>query len=754
VTRTRLTAFVLATLSLLAPAAVRTGSAAATDTSATGRGRAASDPTPAPGGPPSASNCGQIQLAPVLATDQSDDGKPIVPQPDRRGVYVPIVLVPDWAGLGTHDDTRTGDFSAPVDMSAAGPPPAAPRASFVGLLQQIPGAAVYTFDYRKSAGKWVDDPGIGPALGDAIDCVTGDLGQKAILVTHGLGGVAARYAVAGNVPGHDRGAKVSNVIGYGAPQLGSQLADLLNTGIGTTASEPRTVLRLLLGACAGLPPTQFDPKSPCGFLPAEAAALAAGGGEAYQATSEQQIGLLPYPVGVTLDAFAGDVTVKAPTLGWFNLHPFRTDAIPMGDLVASTAAVTASARSQLRSACAFSLDGYGMPNQGIALHLAQPTAPDAGATWSATVQPCYGPDLPRVSDFANAVSAVVTKEIRNRQPLLSTEVQTLPVPALCGHPAGNLVGGYLPGIEPNQGYVALAASVDPNRTKDYVSYGDINHDDVADTIVVLKCADANGPGADVVAAYDSQGNALGVISLDQITKQPRNEIYKVGVSKEQGQIEWRTTRPTDAACCPTVDAYATFTFDPATGGLKAGTLQSYNETTPAGQLMDYARTGNTSAKAVALAPPDILNQMIAANRDTAAFESLTCYGPTPPDNTWPAAALAEFGRHWPPDDGAMHGDRYCLIKLSAVGAAAASANPVPPGATSPPEPERYALLGMAHSGFKAWRAVEFRMPGGSGSGSGPGNPQPGGPLGGGGDNGGGGLFGPGGPLGGELTTER
>jgi hypothetical protein len=266
VTRTRLATLALATLSLLAPVATRTGPAAATDapaTDATAAGtepRAATEPTPAPGGPPDASNCGQIQPAPVLATDQADDGKPIVPQPDRRGVYVPIILVPDWSGLGTHDDTRTGDFSAPVDMSAAGPPPAVPRASFVGLLQQIPGAAVFTFDYRKSAGKWVDDPGIGPALGDAIDCVTADLGQKAILITHGLGGVAARYAVAGNVPGHDRGAKVSNVIGYGAPQLGSQLADLLDTGIGTTASEPRTVLRLLLGACAGLPPTQFDPK--------------------------------------------------------------------------------------------------------------------------------------------------------------------------------------------------------------------------------------------------------------------------------------------------------------------------------------------------------------------------------------------------------------------------------------------------------------------------------------------------------------
>ncbi|HEX3828823.1 MAG TPA: hypothetical protein VHV82_16290 [Sporichthyaceae bacterium] len=729
--RIRIAGLALAALSLLAPTAAVAGPVAP--------GAAAP-----PSAPPSASNCGQIQLAPVLATDQTDDGKPIVPQPDRRGVYVPIIMVPDWSGQATHDDSRTGDFSAPIDMSASGAPPAAPRASLIGLLQQIPGAAVYTFDYRKSAGRWVDDPGIGPALGDAIDCLTGDLGQKAILLTHGLGGIAARYAVAGNVPGHDRGAEVTNVIGYGSPQLGLQLADLLNTGVGTTASEPRTMLRLLLGACAGLPATQFDPKAPCGFLPAEAKSLAAGGGEAYQATSEQQIGLLPYPVGVTLDSFAGDVTVKAPTLGWFNAHPFRTDAITMGDLVASTASVTVSARSQLRAACAVSLDAYGMPNQSVGLHLTQQNAPDAGATWSATAQPCYAPDLTRVSDFADSISSIITKEIRNRQPLLSTEVQSLPVPALCGHPAGKLVGGYLPGIDPTEGYVALAASLDPSRTKDYIVYGDINNDGVPDTVVVLKCADANGPGADVVAAYDSQGSALGVISLDQITKQPRNEIYKVNVVKEEGRIEWRTTRPTDAACCPTVDAYATFNYDPTTGGLKAGTLQSYNETTPAGQLMDFARTGNTGKAAQALAAPDILNQMIAANRDTAAFESLTCYGPTPPDTSWPAAASAEFGRPWPPNDGRPHGDRFCLIKLADVGAAQASANPLPPGTTAPPEPERYALLGMAHTGFKTWRAVEFRMPGASG----PINSQPGAPGPGDGNPGvGGGLFGPGGPLG-------
>lgn len=724
--RTRFAVVTIAALILLAPAA------------ALARPAAAAVPT---AGPPSASNCGQVQLAPVLSSDSGDDGSAITPQPDRRGVYVPIIMVPDWTGLATHDDSRTGDFSAPLDMSSTGNPPAASRASLIGTLQQIPGAAVYTFDYRKSAGKWVDDPGIGPALGDAIDCLTADLGQKAMLVTHGLGGVAARWAVAGNVAGHDRGDKVSDVIGYGSPQQGSQIADLLNTGVGITASEPRTMLRLLIGACAGLAPTPLDPRSPCGFLPAQAQALGLGGGDGYQATSQQQQSLQPYPVGVNVDSFAGDVSVKAPALGWFNARPFRTDAIPMGDLVASVASTTAGAHTQLRAGCSFATTAFGAGSQSVGLALTNANAAAAGP-WASTDQPCYSADLPRVSEFADSLTQIVTKEIRNRQPLLSSEVQSLPVPELCGHPAGNLVNGKLPNVDPTQGYVALAASLDPNRTGDYIAYGDITHDSVPDTVVVLQCTDSSNVVQQIVAAYDSQGTALGVIALDQITKQPRNDIYSVKVAGEQGEIRWRTTRPTDSACCPTVDAYATFTWD-QTAGLKAGTLQSYNETIPAGQLMDFARTANTGKKALQLvASADILNAMIAANRDTAAFESLTCYGPSPADTSWPKVALTEYGESWPPNDGIQHGDRFCLIKLSSQSATAASANPAAPGAPpNPQEPERYALLGMQHAGFRSWKAVEFRMP--NGQVTTPGGSQPGGPIGG----GGGGLFGGGGPLG-------
>jgi hypothetical protein len=689
-------------------------------------------------GAPNAAACGSIELAPII--DHADDGSKIKSQPDRRGVYVPIIMVPDWTGRATHDATRTGEFSVPLDMSTTGTPPATPRASLIGQLQNIPGAAVYTFDYRASAGKWVDDPGIGPALGDAIDCVTAALGQKAILITHGLGGMAARYAVAGQVAGHDRGNEVTTVIGFGSPQNGSQLADLTNTGVGTTASEPRILSRLLIGACAGLAPARFDPYSPCGSIPPEAAAIGVSGAAGnYRAGSAALTGLLPYPPSVALDSFAGDVQVKAPNLGWFNLRPFRTDQVSLGDLAASTAAVTLGARSQLRSTCSFTLNAFGTEAQSVGLRLDDATAPQLGPAWAGTVRQCYGADLTRISEFADSLTAIITKEIRDRQPLDTSELESLPVPSLCGHPAGNLVGGYLPGIPPDQGEVALASTVDPSRFKDYTVFGDLTNDGVPDTVVVLKCTNASGQGADAIAAYDNGATLLGSVSLDAVTGRPRDEVYQVSVSKETGRIDWRTTRDTDSPCCPTVDATATFTYDPSTGGLRAGKLTSFNETEIAAALFDAARTGKVSKKAAAMAPAEIINAMIAANRDNGIFRSLACYGPSPQDASWPAVAKADFGDSWPPSDGTRHGDRFCLIKLGATGAGPTYTQD-PAGFTPPPEPERYALLGLEHVGFRKWMAVEFRLPGG-GDTTGGGNDN---------GNGGGGIFGTPPPGGGPL----
>ena len=634
--------------------------------------------------PPRQVPCGQIELAPVLKTDRTDTGRPIVQTADRRGVYVPIIMVPDYHGRAKHDESRTGDFSGVIDMGSGGPAPAAPRASLIGQLQQLPGAAVYTFDYRASAGSWVDDPGIGPALGDAIDCVTSALGQKAVLITHGVGGLAARYAVGGQVEGRDRGNAVTTVIGYGSPQIGSQLAELLNTGVGSTASEPRTVLRLLVSACRALKPAVFSEQAPCGFLPTQAGVFGRPGGEAFRGLSPQHSALRPYPENVRVHAFAGDVVVNATNLGWFGLKPFRANDIPLGDLVSSTASTTIQALSQLRAACRFQLDAFGSNSQSAGILLTDMSAQGPVLPFASTIRPCYAPSLVRITQFADRIRDLLTNEIRNRQPLDLRELESLAVPSVCGFPAGTLVGGRLPGIPAGQGEVALASTLYPDRFGNYTSFGDLTGDGVADTVAVIKCSTANGPGADVVAAYDSGARLLGSINLADVTRRPINEIYTVSVSGGQAIMRWRTTEePEDTDTV--VDAEASFTFDPS-AGLRAGVLRSYNVTGPVGKLLNAVRAGKTGKTARNLAPIEILRAMITAN-STTPFGAVTCFGPTSSD-TWPEQALDDY-EDWPPQDGYAHGDRFCLIALPAG---------------------NFALLGMEHLRFNTWRAVEFRIP--------------------------------------------
>ncbi len=643
-------------------------------------------PSTATAAPPRKVPCGQIELAPVLKTDRTDAGQPIVQKADRRGVYVPIILVPDFHGRAKHDDARTGDFSQVIDMGAGGPAPVAPRASLIGQLQQLPGAAVYTFDYRASAGSWVDDPGIGPALGDAIDCVTSALGQKAVLVTHGVGGLAARWAVGGQVEGRDRGSQVTTVIGYGSPQTGSQLAELLNTGVGATASEPRTILRLLVSACRALKPAVFTEQSPCGFLPVEAGAFARPGGDAFRGQSPQHLALRPYPDNVRVHAFAGDVVVNATNLGWFGLKPFRANDIPLGDLVSSTASTTIQALSQLRASCRFTLDAFGSPSQSAGIRMAEAGVAGAALPFPSTVRPCYAPSLVRVTQFAERIKELLNNEIRNRQPLDLRELESLAVPSACGHPAGTLVGGRLPGIAPGAGQVALASTLFPDRFDNFTSFGDLTGDGVADTVAVLKCENVNGIGADVVVAYDSGARLLGSINLADVTQRPINEIYTVQVSGGRAIMRWRTTE--DPATTETVvDAEASFSFDP-TSGLRAGRLSSFNVTAPVAKLLEKIRAGRSGSAVKKLAPPEIIAAMISANR-AAPFGEAKCYGPsTAPNSGWPDQALDDYD-DWPPQDGLAHGDRFCLIAL-------------PDGS--------YALLGMQHTGFTSWRAVEFRLP--------------------------------------------
>jgi hypothetical protein len=639
-------------------------------------------------------DCPQVKEAPVLPDDLTVNGKAIKPKADRRGVFVPVIMVPDWSGMADHGPGRTGDFSPKIDMGAGGPAPPAPQASLIGQIQRIPGAAVYTFDYRGSAGRWVDDPAIGPALGDAIDCVSSALGQKVILVTRGIGALAARYAVGGLTADRNRGDKVSTVIGYGGPQSGSLMAELLNRRIGATASEPRTALRLLLASCAALPPTTvLAPDAPCRYLPALAKVMAGPAGPALRGSSPELLGLLDFPPTVALHALVGETQFQAPQLGWFGLRPFRTTNISVGDLVSSTASTTLGAQSQLRAACNFQLDAFGGPQQSAGLRFAEVAVgggavPGLALPWASTARPCFSGSLTRIQQFADSVAGVVTKEIRNRQPINLKELESLEVPSLCGFPAGKLVGGRLP-IPETEGVAGLASTLFPPRTSDFTVFGDITGDGTQDTIVVLRCSTVlGGAGPDTVAAYDNYGKLLGSVNLGNITKLEKNEVYQIVVQGGRVLMRWATTRASDEACCPTVDVSATFTYDPTKGIVPGDRVNAFHETEIAQKILDAIKA-RRKGRAAKLSSVEIATAMLDADKNYGGLGRTTCHGSTALDDNWPTAAREAYG-DWPPVDGLSHGERFCLIDLGG--------RPV-------------ALLGMHHLGFRDWKAVEFRIPG-------------------------------------------
>lgn len=250
-------------------------------------------------------SCGIAERAPVLAGDEVD------PSAALAAVQVPIIVLHGWLGTATHDESRTGAFSQFVQQEDG-----SLSRSMIGVLQNIPGAAVYTFDYRSLAARWVTDPGIGDALAEAIHCLAAASGHQAILVAHSMGGLAARQALSGAIDGVATADLVSEVVTFGTPNTGSVLAAALATtvdavdffapggllvgsGLGLAAllrlcGAGFTVDAAVARGCSGVPTVDaFDSQA----------------GIALRSGSVELGSLPPWPAEVHVVALAGDVRV-------------------------------------------------------------------------------------------------------------------------------------------------------------------------------------------------------------------------------------------------------------------------------------------------------------------------------------------------------------------------------------------------------------------------------------------------------------
>lgn len=432
----------------------------------------------------------RVEWAPVASTERAPNGGPVLRKP-ARGLWVPVILVHGWTSRSTHpnaDGTNgtEGAFSHLIDLTANRLGMATVPRSLIGQLQDIPGAAVFTFDYHSYSGRWVTDPHIGPALGKVIDCLAAASGQKVILVGHSMGGLAARYAAA--MP--DRSRSISRIITLGTPNTGSLAAGLAAAGIDTSSalSKPTAILRLLLSACGQVTTNSMEAGGFCATLPTFAAAFYGSAGGALRAGSAQLGALKAVPQGIPVHALAGDVTFMAP-IGWFGLS---TTPVPVGDVIVTRDSAVFGSQTSKMVTCKYQLSavrGVG-DTVGMWVRLTakndvaqQPLASFTGA--------CFHTSLMRSIELTNEVVGLVDDDIN---PTLTTAQlldSSIP-PGACGTQGDfgwynkrpiRLVKGT--GIERNQDGSFAGSSVIESSV---VGRADFNGDGAADVVLRMVCS--------------------------------------------------------------------------------------------------------------------------------------------------------------------------------------------------------------------------------------------------------------------------
>ncbi|MBE8518368.1 alpha/beta hydrolase [Amycolatopsis sp. H6(2020)] len=371
---------------------------------------------------PSGVQCAGVQLAPAPLgknPDLNPDGTPVRISPDRRGKYVPIIMVHGWTGSSTHTDDRKGYFSGLIDRSTNQLSTIRPSRSLIGQLQRVPGVAVFTFDYHNYSARWVDDTHIGPALGTAIDCLYRAFGEKVIVVAHSMGGLAARFALTHpGEHGEDRSGEVSNVITFGTPETGSLIASLAAGALDAFANSSKVfdLLRLLLAECGKQATISLATGTACDLLPEKARAADSQAGRALRTGSPELAALQPFPASVPVHALYGDNFFTVSGQGWFRA-PWDVSGVSVGDLLVMPDSATAGATSARKASCSYELNLMRVGTDAIEVLAGFAARNDVGRSIFSLAWPCYHSNLMRTVELTNEATGLVNEDITGRTPL-------------------------------------------------------------------------------------------------------------------------------------------------------------------------------------------------------------------------------------------------------------------------------------------------------------------------------------------------
>jgi pimeloyl-ACP methyl ester carboxylesterase len=635
-----------------------------------------------------------VQLAPALTRnpDTNPDGTLVKITPDRRGQYVPVIMVHGWIGKDTHVDARDGAFSHLIDLTTNRLGRAASTRSLIGQLQRLPGAAVFTYDYRDYAARWIDDARLGPGLGKVIDCLYQASGEKVIVVGHSMGGLIVRYAATRpGLTGSDRSGEISRVITFGTPAAGSIAAQAVAAA---ADSNPAAVVRLILSACGQLTSAKaVKTGTLCDTLPPPARTFYSHAGLALRAGSPQLATLRPFPKAIAVHALAGRAIFHLKDPGWFSL-PWDTKTVDVGDLIVTTGSALHGGTQTTRASCAYQLSAVRGATDSIGLMFGLVSKVDVAEQPLASLTgACFHTNLMRAIQLTNETTGAINDDISSRQPVTAADLLSAPVPAYCRHKAGALHNGRLPGIARGQGEMGLKWVLwgDSARRADLMVLGDLTGDGVGDAATVLYCT-AGGVSWPEMVAFYRHGPAgperLGTVFLSGVNL-PGHEpgqndlVHRLRYRGGAITVEWSTQQRGDSAAHGMLDYSATLRWN----GRKivVSKLVGTTEQDTVARFMTQVARGELAAAGKLAAPPavtDASNHLRAY--PAAARAQVRCYGRSGIFDL-PAAVASN-----PVIVNDTSADRLCLLPTRS-------------------SPMSWVVLGMSRTGYRQWQVVWSRL---------------------------------------------
>ena len=189
------------------------------------------------------------------------------------------------------------------------------------------------------------------------------------------------------------------------------------------------------------------------------------------------------------------------------------------------------------------------------------------------------------------------------------------VPSLCGHPAGTLVDGMLPGIPEGDGVVWVFVDESGRIPAGRVAYGQIGQEPGVGAAVAVYC-DKGGVGwPEAVVLYGPGPTYLGHVVLSDLAP-GRQSVESLSISRGVVHVRFLDTyAPAEVGCCGRVDG--TVELSLVDGELQVRNLELIAERPTAEQALGAAVAGDAAGLAE-VATPDAATALLGLVQASSA----------------------------------------------------------------------------------------------------------------------------------------